>query len=88
MPSFPLLISTCLRRNDVLAPPTVHDVRAACYEFLGTALFLLFGLLGCQTAADAHAEEVPSSRDNLEVVEFCAKSFGLSLFVFVSMFFR
>lgn len=67
--------------------PTLQDARAGIYELLGTTLFLFFALLGCQTASTVSSTEADGG-SALDRMQYCATSFGVSLFVLASIFFR
>jgi aquaporin rerated protein, other eukaryote len=58
-----------------------QDVKAACFEFVGTTLFLLLAFGGVQAAHDVEGSA-------LEQTLYIATAFGLSLLVSAWFFFR
>jgi hypothetical protein len=73
-------------RPDAFDAPSVEDVRFGLHEFLGTILFLLFGLLGCQSGAAAFLEN--DVINTLGTLDYCASSMSATLFVVITIFFR
>jgi hypothetical protein len=77
---------SCLK-HDAFGAPSAEDVRFGMYEFLGTTLFLFFGLLGCQSGASVAVTE-NGVVNTLGALDYCASSMSVTLFVLISIFFR
>ncbi|KAF8317361.1 aquaporin-like protein [Clavulina sp. PMI_390] len=66
--------------------PTRTDFWVGLFEGVGTMFFLFFALLGCQGALDL--QKIENGATALDTTQYCAASFGTSLFVLVTVFFR